>query len=204
LFSDYLLIWYYIGMNRGLMMKNKMIAAGLITALISTSAAMASKERHYTGDNYTDTARVTHVQPIYRSVETSRPHRECYQEEVYRPVQSSRHENSALGMIVGGALGGALGHNISRHHRDTATIAGAVIGSAIGHDVSSNKHRNRDRGYSRGYEERCHTVSERHSEERLDGYRVTYRYQGQIFSTRMDHDPGDRIQVRISVSPVDY
>ncbi len=183
-------------------MKKKFIALSVIAALVTAPVTFAGKKRHYTGNSYTDSARVTQVQPIYRTVETSRPHRECYQEEVYRPVQSSRHENNALGIIVGGALGGALGHNISRHHRDTATIAGAIIGSAIGHDVSSNKHRGR--GYSQGYEERCHTVSERYSEERLDGYRVTYRYQGQTFSTRMDHDPGDRVQVRISVSLLDY
>ena len=185
-------------------MKKKLIAIGVVAALVTAPATFAGKKRHYTGDSYTDSARVTQVRPIYRTIETSRPHRECYQEEVSRPVQSSNHGNNALGMIVGGALGGALGHNISRHHRDTATIAGAVIGSAIGHDVSSNKHRGRDRGYSQGYEERCHTVSERYSEEQLDGYRVTYRYQGQTFSTRMDHDPGDWMQVRISVSPQDY
>jgi len=183
-------------------MKKKLIAMSVVVALVIAPASFAGKKRHFTGDSYTDSARVTQVQPLYRVVETSRPHRECYQEEVHRPVQSSSHGNNALGMIVGGALGGALGHNISRNHRDTATIAGAVIGSAIGHDVSSNK--NRDRGYSYGYEERCHTVNERYSEERLDGYRVTYRYQGQTFSTRMDHDPGDRIQVHISVSPIDY
>lgn len=185
-------------------MNKKMIVIGLVAAL-ATTPAFAGKKRHSTGNSYTDTARVTHVRPIYRTVEVSHPRRECYQEEVYRPTHySSSHGNTAVGMIIGGALGGALGHNISRRHSDTATIAGAVIGSAIGHDVASKKHRSRDRGYSRGYEERCHTVSERHSEERLDGYRVSYRYQGQTFSTRMDHDPGDRIRVRVSVSPVDY
>jgi uncharacterized protein YcfJ len=185
-------------------MKKKLIAISLAAALITAPVTFAGQKRHYTGDSYTDSARVTAVQPIYRTIETSRPHRECYQEEVYRPVQSSSHGNNALGMMIGGALGGALGHNISRHHSDTATIAGAVIGSAIGHDVSSSKHRSRERGYSQSYEERCHTVSERYSEEQLDGYRVTYHYQGQTFSTRMDHDPGDRIQVRINVSPQDY
>ena len=185
-------------------MKKKLITMSVVLALVIAPASFAGEKHHFTGDSYTDSARVTQVQPVYRIVETSRPHRECYQEEVHRPVQSSRHGNNAVGMIVGGALGGALGHNISRNHRDTAMIAGAVIGSAIGHDVSSHNNRGRDRGYSYGYEERCHTVSERYSEERLDGYRVTYRYQGQTFSTRMDHEPGDRIQVRISVSPVGY
>jgi len=180
----------------------RILVAGLMAVLVSASAAFAKNARHFTGNSYTDSVRVTHVQPIYRLVEVSSPQRECYQEEVYRPSRSSSaHENNAVGMIVGGALGGALGHNISRHHRDTATIAGAVIGSAIGHDVVGKRHR--ERHYTQGYEERCHTVTERRSEERIDGYRVTYRYQGEIFTTWMDHDPGDRIQVRIHVTPVD-
>jgi uncharacterized protein YcfJ len=180
----------------------RILVTGLMAVLVSTPAAFARNARHFTGSSYTDSARVTHVQPIYRFVEVSSPQRECYQEEVYRPSRSSSdHGNNAVGMIVGGALGGALGHNISRHHRDTATIAGAVIGSVIGHDVVGKRHR--ERHYSQGYEERCHTVTERRNEERIDGYRVTYRYQGEIFTTRMDHDPGDRIQVRIRVTPVD-
>ncbi len=186
-------------------MKNKLIAMTAIATFVTAPVTFAGTMRHSTGNSYTDSARVTQVRPIYRTIETSRPHRECYQEEVYRrPVRSSGHGDHALGMIVGGVLGGALGHNMNHHHSDTATIAGAVIGSAIGHDVANNKYRSRDRDNREVYEERCHTVSERYSEEQLDGYRVTYRYQGQTFSTRMDHDPGDWLPVRISVSPQDY
>jgi uncharacterized protein YcfJ len=41
-----------------------------------------------------------------------------------------------------------------------------------------------------------------HEEERIDGYHVTYRYKGEIFTTRLPYDPGDRLKVQVSVTPV--
>jgi len=42
-----------------------------------------------------------------------------------------------------------------------------------------------------------------HSEERLEGYDVTYRYDGEVYSTRTRNDPGDTIRVSVSVVPVE-
>ena len=39
-------------------------------------------------------------------------------------------------------------------------------------------------------------------EERVDGYRVTYRYNGHIFSTQLPRDPGGTLRVRVNVEPV--
>lgn len=181
-------------------MKYKMILVSLIASL---STAPAFAEHRPGKSSFSDYARVTHVEPIYRTVQVSRPHEECREEEVYYP-SGSRHGggNTALSMIVGGALGGVLGHNISRHHRDTGKIAGAVIGSAIGHEVAENK-RGRQ-SYRHAYEERCRTVNEHYSEEKLEGYYVTYRYHGETLTTRMNRDPGDRLKVRVSVRPVGH
>jgi hypothetical protein len=33
------------------------------------------------------------------------------------------------------------------------------------------------------------------------GYRVQYRYNGRLYWTQTDHDPGDTIEVRVSVAP---
>ena len=41
-------------------------------------------------------------------------------------------------------------------------------------------------------------------ETALDGYDVTYRYNGRIFQTRWPHDPGTRIPVDVDVRPVRY
>ncbi len=168
--------------------------------LLGAAPAPAGPRYHETfRHGYTDWARVVQVEPIYRTVTLSRPHRECWEEEVAYPADDGEGD-AALGMIVGGVLGGALGHNL-QHGSDTAKIAGAVIGSAIGHDVAVNRHRRHGPRY--GWTQRCQTVQERHEEQRLDGYRVTYRYRGHTFTTRMDHDPGRRLRVRVDVRPLD-
>jgi|GEM_PF-1780007 len=36
----------------------------------------------------------------------------------------------------------------------------------------------------------------------VDFYQVTYRYKGQVFSTRTLHHPGKSIDIRVRVEPV--
>ena len=38
-------------------------------------------------------------------------------------------------------------------------------------------------------------------EERVDGYDVTYEYAGREYVTRMPYDPGERIRIRVDVTP---
>lgn len=179
----------------------RLVLSGLIAIPLLPLVAAADKYVNHTGNSFTDYARVTDVQPIYRTVEVNHPRRECWDEEVVRRPISSHEDKTALGMIVGGALGGALGHNL--HHSDTAKLAGAVIGSAIGYDATrDSRHRPRDDYGRRDYEQRCHTVREYQTESRIDGYRVSYRYQGNHYTTRMNRDPGNRVKVRVRVTPV--
>ena len=49
--------------------------------------------------------------------------------------------------------------------------------------------------------ERCETRYRSHQEERIDGYRVMYRYHGQKYVTEMPYDPGNRIKVRVDIRP---
>jgi hypothetical protein len=32
---------------------------------------------------------------------------------------------------------------------------------------------------------------------------VEYRYRGEVYMSRLDYDPGERLRVRVSVTPVD-
>ena len=41
-------------------------------------------------------------------------------------------------------------------------------------------------------------------EDRVEGYRVTYEYNGRRQTTQLPYDPGDRIRVRVDVRPDDY
>lgn len=145
-------------------------------------------------------ATVTSVKPIVRYVTVSRPERVCEEVEVYNDRR--RHSDSAGGTIVGGLLGGVIGRQIGGGKgRDAATIAGVLIGSAIGHD---NEHKNQSNSRSHNssqVREVCQTRYSRHEEERIDGYRVTYRYNGELFTTRTNYEPGDKIRLLITARP---
>ena len=46
--------------------------------------------------------------------------------------------------------------------------------------------------------QKCRTETNWRSTDRVLGYEVTYRYGGREYTTRMDHDPGDRLRVRVN------
>lgn len=149
-------------------------------------------------------ADVVNVEPIVRYVTVSRPERVCEQVE-YRADRRHRRHDSAGGTIAGGLLGGVIGRQFGGGKgRDAATIAGVLIGSAIGHDAEANnsgrdRHRNRD--HEVRTRERCETRYERHEEERIDGYRVSYSFQGENFTTRTEYEPGDKIRIAVNARP---
>ncbi len=147
------------------------------------------------GDTRYDYARVIDADPIYRDVSVQNPRRDCWS----RPAVVESREHSAAGpMIFGGILGGVIGHQIGGGHgKDAATVAGTIIGSAIGHDAAESG--NRTRVVNR---EACQTSYSSYTERRLDGYRVRYLYNGHQYETWMDHNPGDRIRVLVSVRPI--
>jgi len=47
----------------------------------------------------------------------------------------------------------------------------------------------------------CHLVEEDREVNRLAGYDVEYRYRGDVFISRVAEDPGDRVRIRIAISP---
>jgi len=48
----------------------------------------------------------------------------------------------------------------------------------------------------------CSTITERQARERVTAYRVTYRYRGYTSTTQLSYDPGDRMPVNVSLSPL--
>jgi uncharacterized protein YcfJ len=156
-------------------------------------------DRYDSGGDY-DYAQVVNVEPLRRRVRVSEPVRECWQEE--RVAQDGPFSyNHIGGTLIGGLIGGALGNQVGHGRgKDVARAAGAVIGGAIGHNVSRDRHRQLH-GDRVQLVERC-DVSYRDSwEERVDGYDVTYEYAGREYVTRMPYDPGERIRIRVDVTP---
>lgn len=147
---------------------------------------------------FTDHARVVDVEPLVRMVRVSTPRRECWDEVVtIRRAPGNSYTPEIVGSIVGAAVGNRFGRGSGR---DIATIAGAVLGGTLGHDYKSR--RGRPGEVEQVVEERCEIHHDVQTEERVEGYRVTYRYHGRDYTTRMDQDPGDRIPVSVSVRPL--
>lgn len=170
------------------------VAASLVLA---SGAALADGPN---GDP--DFADVVHVEPLRREVRVSEPVRECWQETSHAsegPFSYNHIGGTLLGSTLGVVVGNQVGHG---RGKDVARVAGALIGGAIGHNVSVD--RQRQQGGTRGQTyERCDVRYRERIEERIDGYEVTYAYAGREYVTRMPYDPGERIRVRVDVTPAD-
>ena len=145
-------------------------------------------------------ADVLRVDPVFETVRFREPRQECTDEPVER-VQRGGGDPTG-GTIVGAIIGGALGNQVgSGSGRKAATVAGAVIGGAIGRDVDK-RNGGPDRRYT-DIEQRCRVVDVEREERRVAGYDVEDRFKGDVFLSRLDYDPGNRLRVRVSVSPAD-
>ena len=158
-----------------------------------------------------DQAKVVAAEPVYRTVSYSEPVEQCtlVDEPVYTETRHRSEYRSYTGPILGAIIGGAIGNTVghSKTNKKVGTAVGAVLGGTIGRDIQrrAEQRRTDSYGYERvRYESRevCETVYETTEALELEGYDVTYRYAGQTHTTRMDHDPGRFLQVRVRVTPV--
>lgn len=144
-------------------------------------------------------ARVVDVEPIVRYVTVNRPRQQCWDEIVHEPV---RPFGVAGPTLAGGVVGAAIGRQFgSGNDRDALTLLGAVAGAAV-----ANQRAVRNQGYATREVavERCEVVSERFTEQRIDGYRVTYLYDGRPHSMVTATPPGDRVRLAVDVRPAAY
>lgn len=179
-------------------MNKKPLSVVGVVAVLATTSVFAGVWQENAAAGYFDYARVTDVAPVIRRIEVAVPRNECWQQNVQVPVEP--RYRSATPVIVGGIIGGVLGSTMGQGRgRDAATIAGTLLGGSIARDIS------REQSAGPTYattQTRCRTVNEYRVERRVVGYRVTYRYHGHRYVTRMDHDPGARLRLRVSVVPV--
>lgn len=176
------------------------IAGALLFAVIATPLWAGhghgpNRDRPYDKANY-DYARVVDVQPVTEIVRTPREQQVCHEEMVRRRVPEYRSPAPA---IFGSILGGVIGHQFGGGSGKTAaTVAGAAIGGAVATNAQYRRYPPR---YHTAPEQRCHIETEWHTEERVIAWDVSWKYRGRVYQSRMDEPPGDRIPVRIRVSP---
>lgn len=175
-------------------MNNRLlISLGCVSALLMQPAHAGHNERQ-------DFAKVVSATPIYEQISFSRPQTECWVESVAYERERERRNNSATPTLLGAVIGGAIGHAIGKHDRRSGTAIGAVLGGSIGHDMGKS---GGPRSVEYRDEERCETRQIKQFEDRLAGYNVTYRYHGDTYTTRMDREPGAKIRVAVSVTPIE-
>jgi len=112
--------------------------------------------------------------------------RVCSNERQVVPAQQTG-AGAVIGMIAGGVIGNSFGGGSGRA---LATGVGAMTGAVVGNQIEANT------AVAAGTEvpvQRCQVVNT--SQQRTVGYDVMYEYQGQRYSTRVDHDPGSRLEV---------
>jgi uncharacterized protein YcfJ len=180
-----------------------MIFAALALVLVGTQAS--AQDRGYerqappppTPDNVKFAwADVLRVDPVYERVPAGSAHEEC--EDVpadHRADNGNRAAGTVLGAIVGGVLGSTVGKGDGR---TVATVAGAVAGGAVGNNIA----RNNDQNYPTT-QHQCRMVQDAPDDRRIVAYDVQYRYRGDVYMSRLNYDPGDRLRVRVSIGPAE-
>ena len=197
--------------------KSKKVLVGFIAAAFTVASAGAFAQDRYDdrpdnrydnrdGGEY-DYAKVVDVQPLTTRVRVSTPQQECwdetrYDQNSYRagPMPPNVVGGTLLGAVIGGVIGNQIGHG---HGRSAATAGGVIVGAAIGRDQAYRRG-----GYAAAQPtaytvQRCETRYHDEYQERVDAYRVTYVYHGRRQVTELPYRPGDRIRVRVDVSPAE-
>jgi uncharacterized protein YcfJ len=194
----------------GLAACNKQASADANSAAVAASAAgaqavavqpgqqppqgqpMPPQQQGYDGGPY---AQVVAVTPVRQDV--SNPQKVCHDEVINRTVPP-KDQHQIAGMAIGAVAGGLLGHMVgSGKGNALATAAGAIGGGYAGKKIEESHQQS---NVQSEVVRRCSTVA--NTSSNIVAYDVTYVYNGVTRTTRMDHDPGDRVRVEQSVSVV--
>jgi uncharacterized protein YcfJ len=170
---------------------NRSADAGATSGPADTAASADAGARD-AGVKY---AKVVSVDPVRTSV--NNPKQVCHDETVTHtdpPKDQHRLAGTAIGAVVGGLVGNQVGGGKGK---TLATVAGAVGGGYAGNRIEASRQRGQ---VSTSVERKCSTVN--NSTNKLVGYDVRYVYNGVTRTVRMDHDPGDRVQVQEGVVSV--
>ena len=210
---------------------NRLIAVSLALAAAASGPVHAqSYPRSYPAYGSTsssDYARVVRVDPVFDRYETAAPQQRCYERPAYvggdgyrndgyrddgyygngssypsGGTQTGRTVSTIVGTIVGAAVGSQIGGGSARY---ATSAIGSMVGGMAGRSIyEQNKRSQQPRT---GSVRVCDPVSSNGNfystggERAVSAYDVTYEYAGKTYRTRTDHNPGDRIRVRVDVRP---
>ncbi len=186
-----------------------------IGMMLCAGSLFAQTQAHSTPPMRDDNARygwadVLRVDPVYEeSQPTDQPTPQpCYEEQVPVRAPSSVPEDDSGKRVAGGVLGaivgGILGHQVGKGDgRKVATVGGVAAGAVVGSNIAANSTSDRSDAPVQKYtiERRCPGGDA--NNRRIAAYDVEYRYRGDVYTSRLNYDPGDRIRVKVNVTPAD-
>lgn len=129
------------------------------------------------------------------------------------PYNRSQYGNGSttgrtVATVVGGIAGAVLGSQVGG---GTGSVAASAIGTMVGGMAGRQVYENtqRDRYTPAGTVRVCdpdpngnsYNGYNQTSNNRAGGYDVTYEYNGRRYTRRMNYNPGQRVRVRVDVSP---
>lgn len=149
------------------------------------------------GNGTTDGAKYARVVSVDPVREAGGPKQVCHDVTVTHttpPKDQHRIVGTAIGAVAGGLLGNQVGGG---RGRTLATVAGAVGGGYAGNRIEASRQHGQ---VTSSVQHRCTTVEQ--PAGGIVAYDVRYEYKGVTRTVRMDHDPGDRVQVQEGVTAV--
>lgn len=185
---------------------NKVLIASALAAPLAVGAAGFGGYKIAKGDlqqvENDGYAELIAAVPVSTQIEVPTSSRECNSVPVtYNQTIEKERTSTPTNVIVGGLIGGVIANQaVNGSKRGAATAVGAATGGYLGYRRAQSKNEPEVVQRTR-YEERCRTVKGSRTELKQDGYDVTYRYQGQVYTTRMQTPPPARFPVTLSVEP---
>jgi uncharacterized protein YcfJ len=158
--------------------------AGTVTA---PAAANAAADANAAPDSAVRYAQVVSVEPVREST----PGQVCHDVTVTH-TEPPKDQHHIAGTAIGAVAGGLLGHMVGGGKGNTvATVAGAVGGGYAGNRIEASHQQGQ---VVTSVQRRCDTVN--NANGNIVAYDVHYVYNGVTRTVRMDHDPGDRVQLQ--------
>lgn len=167
----------------------------VLTLMFSSTILAGPHKRPHNGNKFVDYARVVKVKPIYETVRVSVPEKQCWYERDHRRSKH-RVRIPTPGEVAGHLIDDAVKHRLlPRDMKKVSDAAKGLIEPTIVIETDS-RHKHRKHRH-------CKVENRYRTEQQIVGYRVRYRYRGETFVTRMRNHPGDRLQVRVSIRPLE-
>lgn len=186
-----------------------------IGMMLCAGSLFAQTQAHSTPTARDENARyawadVLRVDPVYEESQATDQlaPQPCYEEQVPVRAQSSASEDDSgrrtAGGVLGAIVGGILGHQVGKGDgRKVATVGGVAAGAVVGSNIAAGSGNERQDAPAQKYtiERRCPGGDA--NNRRIAAYDVEYRYRGDVYTSRLNYDPGDRIRVKVNVTPAD-